>query len=82
MLVIQITCSELHSALLLRPPEDLKQVISLLQRKCGLRMPVCGSDYYDLPRTEIDVRRDVVASDGLRAAKIEEEIRSCKAIES
>ena len=45
-------------------------------------MPVCGSDYYDLPRTEIDVRRDVVASDGLRAAKIEEEIRSCKAIES
>ena len=32
-------------------------------------MPVCGSDYYDLPRTEIDVRRNVVASDGLRAAK-------------
>ena len=43
-------------------------MMSLLQRKCGLRMPVCGSDYYDLPRTKIDVRRDAVVSDGLRAA--------------
>ena len=41
----------------------------MLQQKCGLRMPICGSDYYDLPRTEMDVRRELVTIDGLRAAK-------------
>ena len=53
--------------LYLRPLEDLPQLIHALQARCGFKMPISVDDYYEVPRTEIDVRREMVATDGLKA---------------
>jgi hypothetical protein len=53
----------------MRTPEDLPQLIRTLQARCGFKLPVCTDDYYGVPRAEIDVRRDMIAMDGLKAVK-------------
>ena len=52
-----------------REPACLKDIVSSLQRACGLRMPKTDEEWLQVPRTALDVRRSMVVVDGLREAR-------------
>lgn len=52
-------------------PTCLKEVVSSLQRKCGLKIPKTSSEeaWVLMPRTDVEIRRAMVLFDGLREAR-------------
>lgn len=44
-------------------------MIKSLQLNCGLHLPHTDSDWLEVPRTEVDIRRSMVVQDSLREAR-------------
>ena len=53
----------------LKEPTSLADVIRLLQKECGLKIPTSEEEWGEIPRTPIDIRRTMVVKDGLREAR-------------
>ena len=49
-------------------PNCLKDIILLLQKKHGVKIPNSDQEWADTPRTSICIRRSMVLQDGLKEA--------------
>ena len=49
-------------------PNCLKDIILLLQKKHGVKIPKSDQEWADTPRTSICIRRSMVLQDGLKEA--------------
>ena len=50
-------------------PTTSADIIRLLQKECGLKIPASEEEWGEIPRTTIDIRRSMVVKDGLREAR-------------
>ena len=48
----------------------LKEVIVTLRRVYGFTLPTTDDDWTDMPKVSIDVRREFVALDGMKEARM------------
>ena len=49
-------------------PESTADCIKALQKSVGLTIPQSTLEWMDVPRTEVDIRHNMVVQDGIRAA--------------
>ena len=49
-------------------PDCVKDIIQLLQKQHGLKLPESDEEWIDVPRTSICVRRSFILKDGLKEA--------------
>lgn len=50
-------------------PTTSADIIWLLRKECGLKIPTTEEEWGEIPRTTIDIRRTMVVKDGLREAR-------------